>query len=280
MSIFPNEDFIDLRPYQYGWEQCTPLHSFGPFIRNHYLFHYIISGRGVLYAHASSGEDREYRLKGGEGFLICPGQITLYSAEEEDPWKYVWMEFDGIRVAEYLMRAGLEQDQPVYHPRTAEEGNRIRDHMLYFTRNSDRSPLHLVGHLSLLLDELAEYSDNRQDPERGDRQDFYIHEAVVYIQQNYQRELTVDEVATFVNLNRNYFSRKFKEKMGCTPQEFIIRQRLTSAAELMRSTSLPIKTIAAQCGYSNQLNFSQAFRKHYGLPPREWRKQIRSEQTS
>ena len=44
-SIFPNDNFLDLRLYQYGWEQCAPLHSFGPFVRNHYLFHYILSGQ-------------------------------------------------------------------------------------------------------------------------------------------------------------------------------------------------------------------------------------------
>ena len=41
----------------------------------------------------------------------------------------------------------------------------------------------------------------------------------------------------------------------------------------MRLTDLPIKTIAAQCGYPNQLYFSQAFKKCYGLSPQEWRKQ-------
>lgn len=68
-SIFPNEDFLDLKPYQYGWEECVPLHSFGPFIRNHYLFHYIISGQGVLYSHAVNGEIHEYRLEANEGFF-------------------------------------------------------------------------------------------------------------------------------------------------------------------------------------------------------------------
>jgi transcriptional regulator GlxA family with amidase domain len=64
--------------------------------------------------------------------------------------------------------------------------------------------------------------------------------------------------------------------MGCAPQEFLIRQRLASAAELLRSTNFPIKTIADQCGYRDQLHFSQAFRKRYGLPPREWRRQNKS----
>ena len=44
-SIFPNERFMDLTLYQYGYEACDPLHSFGPFVRNHYLFHYVISGK-------------------------------------------------------------------------------------------------------------------------------------------------------------------------------------------------------------------------------------------
>lgn len=41
----------------------------------------------------------------------------------------------------------------------------------------------------------------------------------------------------------------------------------------MRLTELPIKAIAVQCGYPNQLYFSQAFKKSYGLSPQEWRKQ-------
>jgi len=41
-SVFPNENFLDLRLYQYGWEQCAPLHSFGPYVRNHYLIYMMV----------------------------------------------------------------------------------------------------------------------------------------------------------------------------------------------------------------------------------------------
>ena len=48
-SVFPNENFVDLGLYQYGWEQCAPAHSFGPAARNHYIFHYVISGEKYIF---------------------------------------------------------------------------------------------------------------------------------------------------------------------------------------------------------------------------------------
>ena len=69
----------------------------------------------------------------------------------------------------------------------------------------------------LSLDELIEFSSTRQNTAEKAQKDFYINEAVAYIQQNCGRELTIDEVASFCKLNRNYFSRKFKKVMGCSP---------------------------------------------------------------
>ncbi len=111
--IFPHENFIDLGMYQYGYEQCDPGHSFGPVARNHYLFfgpvarnhylfHYVISGTGTLMADDSKGITQTYSIKSGQGFLIFPGQITTYYADEKLPWEYVWIEFDGLKVKEIL----------------------------------------------------------------------------------------------------------------------------------------------------------------------------------
>ncbi len=274
-SLFPNENFLDLRLYQYGWEQCAPLHSFGPFVRNHYLFHYVISGRGVLHSNDARGTTHIYTLGANEGFLICPGQVNTYSADKADPWKYVWLEFDGLRAAEYLTSAGLGVGQPVYRPENTAAGEAVRDTMLYIADHSDASTLHLIGHLCLFLDGVIRSSATRKKTPGGQLQDFYMQEAVAYMEHNFQRELTVAEIADACKLNRSYFSKLFRENMGCPPQEFLIRLRLSKAAEMMRTTSQPIGEIAVLCGYPNQLHFSHAFKKRYGLPPREWRSQER-----
>ncbi len=114
-SIFPNERFVDLGLYQYGWEECKPLHSYGPYARNHYLFHYVISGTGILESTDSNGVTSTYKIKSGEGFMIFPKQVNTYYADKEHPWEYTWLEFDGLRVKEVLELAGLDMDHPVYH---------------------------------------------------------------------------------------------------------------------------------------------------------------------
>lgn len=274
-SVFPNEELLDLRLFQCGWEQCDPLHSFGPFVRNHYLFHYIISGRGFLDANVKKGVTQRYDLEAGQGFLISPGQINTYGADHVQPWKYVWLEFDGLRVAEYLNDAGLSAARPVYQPKTAAQAEQVRDTMLYIASHSKASPLCLVGHLCLFLDALIQSSSARREPRETQLRDFYIQEAVSYMERNYRRELTVEEIAGACQLNRSYFSKLFKEKKGCPPQEYLIRLRLSKAAELMKNSTVSIGDISVSCGYPNQLHFSRAFKQRYGISPREWRAQNR-----
>lgn len=270
-SVSPNEELLDLRLFQCGWEQCAPLHSFGPYVRNHYLFHYVISGRGFLEASTAKKITRRYDLGPGQGFLILPGQINTYGADQFQPWKYVWLEFDGLRVPEYLTEAGLSAGQPIYRPQTLAQADEVRDAMLYITDHPKASSLRLIGHLCLFLDALIQTSSTRQKPRETQLRDFYIQEAISYMEQNYQREVTVEEIANACQLNRSYFSKLFKQKKGCPPQEFLIRLRLSKAADLMRTTKVSIGDISASCGYPNQLHFSRAFKQRYGVSPREWR---------
>ena len=84
-SVFPNENFVDIGLYQYGWERCEPSHSFGPAARNHYVFHYVISGTGTLMANDSSGNTIKYQVKSGQGFMLFPNQINTYIADQDLP---------------------------------------------------------------------------------------------------------------------------------------------------------------------------------------------------
>ena len=274
-SVFPNENFVDLGLYQFGWEQCKPAHSFGPAARNHYLFHYVISGTGTLLADDSKGNTQTYSVKSMQGFMIFPGQITTYIADKDLPWEYVWIEFDGLRVKSVLEAAGLTPDSPIYHAKSKELREEMINEMLYMTENRDSSPFHLIGHLYLFLDYLTRSSSSIRLTQGSQLRDFYVQEALSFIEHNFQNDISVEAIAESCGLNRSYFGKIFKEAVGKSPQEFLLSYRMLKAAELLKLTSLSIGDIGNAVGYANQLHFSRAFKNVYGISPRDWRNQNR-----
>ena len=269
-SIFPNENFVDLSLYQYGMEQCPPAYSFGPATRNHYLFHYVLSGTGRLMANDSKDISHEYQIRSGEGFMIFPRQINTYIADPKLPWEYIWIEFDGMRAREIIETAGLSPDHPVYHASYKDLRENMKDEMIYIAEHHDATPFHLMGHLYLFIDYLSR-SSSSQITASGRVRDFYIKEALNYIEQNFQNDISVENIASFCGLNRTYFGRIFKETVGKSPQQFLLSYRMAKAAELLKLTELSISDIGNAVGYPNQLHFSRAFKNVYGVSPREWR---------
>lgn len=275
-SIFPNESFMDLKLYQYGWEKCEPGHSFGPAARNHYLFHYVISGTGTLLAENARGETQTYQIKSGQGFLLFPGQISTYVADPSIPWEYIWLEFDGLRVMEAIDLTELSLDSPVYRPYSRELREQMTAEMLYIAQHAKESPFHLIGHLYLFLDYFTRSCRSAKPAPHGKMSDFYIKEAISYIEQNFQNNITVEEIASVCGINRSYFGKIFHRSVGKSPQEFLISYRMAKAAELLKLTSLSIADIGNAVGYENQLHFSRAFKSVYGVSPRNWRNQYKA----
>lgn len=274
-SVFPNESFIDLGLYQFGWEQCKPAHSFGPVARNHYLFHYVISGTGNLFADDSKGNTHNYQIKSGQGFMLFPGQINTYTADPNLPWEYVWIEFDGLRVKEAIEIAGLSKDHPVYHARSKELREEMKNEMMYLVQHKDSPAFHLIGHLYLFLDFLTRSAVNMSVPKGSKLRDFYIKEALTFIEENFQNDISVEDIAATCGLNRSYFGKIFKDVLGKSPQEFLLNYRMIKATELLKLSKLSIGDISNAVGYSNQLHFSRAFKNIYEVSPREWRNKNR-----
>lgn len=270
-NIFPNERFIDLNLIQYGWEQCASSQSFGPHIRNHYLFHFVISGAGTLFSTDSKGISHQYRITSNQGFMIFPDQVNTYVADEDHPWEYTWIEFDGLRIRELLSLAGLSIDSPLYRSTAKDLTYELKNELLYIAHHANRSPFHLMGHLYLALDNLACSSASKVEIKNNKLADFYVHEALIFIEQNFQNDISVNDISEFCNLNRSYFGKIFRNAVGTTPQNFLINYRMTKATELLRITDLQILDISKAVGYQNQLHFSRAFKNVHGISPKNWR---------
>lgn len=270
-NIFPNENFIDLGMFQCGREACTPCHSFGPVTRNHYLFHYVLSGTGTLMADDAKGITQTYSVRSGQGFLIFPEQITTYYAEQHSPWEYSWIEFDGLRVKEALSLTDFSLNHPIYHPHSKDLQEQMVKEMNYIISHPKESSFHLLGHLYLFFDYFIQSAKSTRLTQSSKMSDYYIQEAIHYMEQNFQNDISIEEIAAVCGINRSYLGKIFRNSIGRSPQEFLMNYRMVKAAELLKLTTLSIADIGTAVGYGNPLHFSRAFKNIYGVSPREWR---------
>ena len=270
-NIFPIPSYIDCNLIQCGWEACTPSYAFGPAARNHYLFHYILQGKGTFSAMDSKGTNHTYTLTSGQGFLICPNQQSMYVADDKNPWEYTWVEFDGLKAKEFLDLAGLDFDNPIYNSDNEVMERILREELLHLAHQGPESMVHLMGHLYLFFDALQKSSVTRKPIKEGNVNNFYVNEAIEFIEKNYHFNITVEDVANFSNLNRSHFSKIFKEIAKSTPQEFLIRYRMGKACEFLADRNLSIADVGQKVGYQHPLRFSRAFKNVHGVSPRQWR---------
>lgn len=279
--LFPNENFLDLNPYQCGYADNSPGASFGPCTRNHYLFHYVISGSGKLVADDENGVEHTFQIHSGQGFLIFPFQVTTYYTGKDHPWEYVWIEFDGVYAASIVEKAGLSIASPVFRPSDRAAAAEMAEAMMDMARDSDRTSFFKISKLYNFADCLIRSSGKFYETlsSDGSLSDYYLQTAFLYIEKNFMNSISVESIAARCNIHRNQLLKLFKERIGQGPQEYLIKYRMSKAAQLLLTTGLSVGEIANAVGYFNQLHFSRAFKNVYGQSPKYFREEKKIEKS-
>ena len=92
-----------------------------------------------------------------------------------------------------------------------------------------------------------------------------------YIDQNLDKDISLEEMADYSSVSPFYLSKLFKDEKGVTFINFITDKRLDKGRELLSKSDLSIKEITAQIGYNDQNYFSRIFKNKFGLSPKEYR---------
>jgi len=274
-NTFPHYYFSDLKVFQFGRQQCKPFHSPGTRMNEKFLFHYVISGTGVFIQKMEDEELVSHIIEAGQGFLILPNQIASYVADEKNPWQYIWIEFGGIKARDIIMHSGLTLNRPIYTAVDELSKNNIEKILLYIVNNPEASLYDLMGHFYLFVNALAETNINSKKIDRSSLQDFYVQQIISFVEENYQKNIQVEDIATFCKLDRGHISKIFKNNMGITLREYLVHCRINKACELMKTTTHSLDQISEMVGYSNTFNFSRAFKASTGQAPSQWRSKNR-----
>ena len=247
--IVIDNKYSDLNPVYFGYENCEKKHSFGPAIRTYWLIHYIISGCGIYKI-----KNKTHKVHTGEMFVIPPYEETYYEADSEDPWNYIWIGF--------TTNGNLPTQLPYIIK--CPEASKIFIAMKNCENLTNARSAYLSAKLWDLFALLLETKNSTFD---------YVDNALECIHSEYMHDITVEEIAKRLNLDRTYFSVIFKRKVGVSPKQYLLNYRMNVAISLMNSNNASVSIIAHSVGYTDLYTFSKAFKRHFGISPTKYSKE-------
>lgn len=248
-------------------------HKIGPAVHDYYLVHTIISGCGTF---VSGG--KRYECHAGDTFVIFPGELFSYEADEQAPWRYAWVAFAGTAAYSLLARAGITESSPVIR----DAGRRIVPMLRRIRKLLERAESPVIadmesaGYLRVLLAGYAEANRDRTVGSTGGGTDMdrQIAQAIRLLSTNYAQPLSIDGLSKTFGYHRTHFSMMFKRATGLSPKQYLLKVRMERAESLLL-TVLPIEQVAASVGFGDPLYFSKQFHRWSGMSPTAYRKSKR-----
>lgn len=241
-----------------GFEECEPNHAYGPAVRAYYLLHFVKSGKGSFTVGGT-----EYTLEKNSAFLIRPGVVSYYRADETDPWQYAWLGFRGTE-AKALIDATLPDGDVFEVP--AELIYEL-EAVVKTTMQATDMVYALTGLCYKILGRMR--SERAPKPQRPD----IVKSATRFIEYNYFRPFDVTGLAEELGMSRAHFTTVFTAAMGVSPYNYLTRYRISKAESLLKADNgLSITEIAYSVGFSSIERFSEMFKKYAGVSPLVYRK--------
>lgn len=239
--MFENKHYKSLNILTLGKDACKPLHSFSYAYTDFYLIHYVVKGCGTFIKN-----NIPKKVSAGEIFIIKPENTYVYTADEKNPWEYIWFSFDGE-----LASLFEELDDVISVESTA-----ILDMLQVDFLKNTRTEF-LTGKLYEFISELFESVPASNN---------YVKTVSDYVKANYMNKLSIKDIASKINLNSRYLSRIFKEEKGVTLQKYILKYKMNKAKELLKK-GFNVSEAAKMVGYDDPFTFSKTFKKQLGVSP-------------
>jgi AraC-like DNA-binding protein len=265
---FEERKLASLTVYNTGMQRCEGGYTWGPGIRDHYLFHYVQNGRGTYHARG-----KIHSLSVGDLFLAAPGETILYTADPDDPWTYCWVGFHGLEAKALLSKTEFANDSPV--KRCADDPIPYRLLLdIYNERGSEpHESLRMTGRLYLFFAWLSQQGIGKakQKEQFGVE---HARRACEFIANNFASSITVAEVASHVGVCRSRLYRAFRDHMETTPTLYLTQFRMQQACLLLEKTNLSVKAVAYSVGFEDPLYFSRRFKEIIGFTPSEYERRF------
>ncbi|MBR6719634.1 MAG: AraC family transcriptional regulator [Clostridia bacterium] len=238
-------------------------HVFGPIISGDYIMQYCFAGCGVFKV-----DGKSFPVKKGECMVTFPGQQRIETADEETPWRHIWLSFEGESARRFFSLLGTKNENPVISFFGHSKIPYLMESIIELSENTEPGgEFILASKLYEFLDECIKARSNNEGSLKA--KDMYVSHAINYLELHFTEfDIRVEKLAEHIGIDRSYFYGIFKEITGVSPKEYLTELRMKKASELLKIPGATVTNVAYSVGYEPSV-FTKAFKNYYGINPSE-----------
>ena len=220
---------------------------------------YALAGRGVVHA-----ADVTFHPGASDMWLLKEGQDHRYASDPQNPWEKIWVNFSGPLAEDWIR--GLKLKQVHYFP-SCDLYSPLRHIVDLVACRSVEATEEACFCLARLLWKLQKHVGGEFTEEQQ-----RVHRLISYIDSHIGEGVTLPQLSEYAGLSVSQTIRIFRKHAGQSPYQYILDSKMTVARRLLTETALSVSDIAQHLGYSDEYNFSRAFRKKNGCTPAAFRR--------
>jgi len=216
-------------------------------------------------------DGKEYLAKPGDWFFIPAGVFHRYHNFSDRPMAKHWTHFD--------IYPSIELFLPLNMAYRVDAGKSPKAWELFEELSRLGSSKALTDRLkvkAILLNLVAEYLNlaGKEQVEIYSEKDEDLRNVLSYINENFKRNLTTNELAAICHMHPTHFIRAFKTKMAQTPHQYVMDIRMGYARQLLDESEMSILEISEEVGFYDLAHFSKVFKRYFSMSPSEYRKTL------
>ena len=253
---FPSTDDALIKTVGYDdFSVVRPLYARR--VQSFYTWHFIIDGAGNL---EIGGKLR--KLERGDMFFIPPGVEMRYFPDADDPWKYVWFSLIGEDAERFGKLLGFSVNAPArrmdgYH------GIVSRLKGLFSALEAEEGGIFSALSAFYAIMEIC----------TADAVPSGIHAVKKYLDESFALPgFSVERLCFDAGMSHAHMLRLFRKEFGTSVIQYVITKRIELACELLKTTSLSVKSVAFSCGFSDEQHFMKTFKHQMGISALQYRK--------
>ena len=264
--IFTDHEFPDIKLEKCSIREYDPSQTDNILTGKSFVFLIIKDGKGTV-----TYTDKRTTTTKGNGVLIKQNETVKLRADSIEPFTVIQIHITGKSVPSILSLIEKRESNTVLN---FGANSKVLDTAYDLITECSKTYRTDYGILLCLYDFINSIDEQYME-KKIPTKNVYMTRAVEYIKQNYNKNISVENIANLLGIERSYLSRLFKTYKNKSTQNYIIDYRMHKAKRMFEEEDMNVSQVCAAVGYTNIYCFSRIFKSRVGMPPKEYMERCR-----